>query len=315
MSLIALRILLPPSLGLLLVSQLLGQQADPFQGSVPSGGVSATPLALTLDDAIQRGLKFNLGLLQNDVASQTARAERILALSSLLPQVTGQVTENEEQLNLKTLGINIPPNPVFNIPTRVAPFSYTQAQANVSAKILDWTARRNFKSAKSTEEAARLSVQDARDLVTQAVASAYLLVISDDSRLESIQAQAGQDIFVACDSSASLLLMNNRDGTFHLERGAALSDDGVEQAGMGFGIGDFNLDGHLDLFTAHFTDDTNGLCQNDGKGNFNDVTLVSGLGLETRFTGWGAGIVDLDNDGYPGLFLVTGNVYPELERN
>jgi hypothetical protein len=125
------------------------------------------------------------------------------------------------------------------------------------------------------------------------------------------------DIFVACDSSASLLLMNNRDGTFReegLERGAALSDDGVEQAGMGVGIGDFNLDGHLDLFKGHFTDDTNGLYQNDGKGNFNDVTLVSGLGVETRFTGWGAGIVDLDNDGYPDLFLVTGNVYPELER-
>jgi hypothetical protein len=125
------------------------------------------------------------------------------------------------------------------------------------------------------------------------------------------------DIFVACDSSASLLLMNNHDGTFReegLERGAALSDDGVEQAGMGVGVGDFNLDGHLDLFKGHFTDDTNGLYQNDGKGNFNDMTLASGLGVETRFTGWGAGIVDLDNDGYPDLFLVTGNVYPELER-
>jgi outer membrane protein TolC len=190
---IALRILFPPSLGLLFVSQLLGQQANPFQGSVPSGSVSPTPLALTLDDAIQRGLKFNLGLLQSDVASHTARAERILALSSLLPQVTGVVTENEQQLNLKTLGLNISPNPVFNIPSIAGPFSYTEAQANVSAKILDWTARRNFKSAKSSEEAARLSVLDARDLVTQAVASAYLLVISDASRVESIQAQVATD--------------------------------------------------------------------------------------------------------------------------
>jgi hypothetical protein len=85
------------------------------------------------------------------------------------------------------------------------------------------------------------------------------------------------DIFVACDSSPSLLLMNNHDGTFReegLERGAALSDDGVEQAGMGVGIGDYNLDGHLDLFKGHFTDDTNALYQNDGKGNFNDVTWL-----------------------------------------
>ncbi len=124
------------------------------------------------------------------------------------------------------------------------------------------------------------------------------------------------DIFVACDTSASLLLINNRDGTFReegVERGAGLSDDGVEQAGMGVGIGDYDLDGHLDLFKGHFADDTNALYRNDGKGNFNDVTLSSGLGVETRFTGWGAGIVDLDNDGYPDLFLVTGNVYPEVE--
>jgi len=67
------------------------------------------------------------------------------------------------------------------------------------------------------------------------------------------------DIFVACDTSASLLLMNNRDGTFReegVDRGAGLNDDGVEQAGMGVGIGDYNLDGHLDLFKGHFTDDT-----------------------------------------------------------
>ncbi len=124
------------------------------------------------------------------------------------------------------------------------------------------------------------------------------------------------DIFVACDSSASLLLMNNHDGTFReegMERGAALSDDGVEQAGMGVGIGDYNLDGHLDLFKGHFTDDTNELYRNEGKGNFSDVTVTSGVAVETRFTGWGAGIFDLDNDGYPDLFLVTGNVYPELE--
>jgi enediyne biosynthesis protein E4 len=124
------------------------------------------------------------------------------------------------------------------------------------------------------------------------------------------------DLFVACDTGASLMLMNNRDGTFReegVERGAGLSDDGVEQAGMGVGVGDYNLDGHLDIFKGHFTDDTNALYRNDGAGNFNEVTLAAGLGVETRFTGWGTGIVDLDNDGYPDLFLVTGNVYPEID--
>jgi hypothetical protein len=124
------------------------------------------------------------------------------------------------------------------------------------------------------------------------------------------------DIFVACDSTPSLLFMNNRDGTFREEgvmRGVALSDDGSEQAGMGVGVGDYNLDGHLDLFKTHFADDTCGLYRNDGKGNFEDVTLASRIGVETRFTSWGAGMTDLDNDGLPELFMVTGSVYPEVE--
>ena len=125
------------------------------------------------------------------------------------------------------------------------------------------------------------------------------------------------DIFVACDSTPSLLFMNNHDGTFREEgvlRGVALSDDGMEQAGMGVGVGDYDLDGHLDLFKTHFADDANGLYHNDGKGNFDDVTRISRLAVETRYISWGAGIVDLDNDGYPDLFMVSGNVYPELER-
>ena len=124
------------------------------------------------------------------------------------------------------------------------------------------------------------------------------------------------DIYVACDSTPSLLLMNNHDGTFREEgvaRGVALSDDGMEQAGMGVGIGDYNLDGALDIFKTHFADDTNGLYRNDGKGNFDDVTLAAKIGVETHYTCWGAGIVDLDNDGWPDMFMVTGTVYPQLE--
>jgi hypothetical protein len=125
------------------------------------------------------------------------------------------------------------------------------------------------------------------------------------------------DIFVACDSTPSLLFMNNRDGTFREEgvlRGVALSDDGMEQAGMGVGVGDYDLDGHLDLFKTHFAEDANGLYHNEGKGNFDDVTRSSRVGVDTRYICWGAGIVDLDNDGHPDLFMVTGNVYPEVER-
>ncbi len=148
--------------------------------------------------------------------------------------------------------------------------------------------------------------------IAQATQSYGMTVVAAD-----LDEDGWPDIYVACDSTPSLLFMNNRDGTFREEgvlRGVALSDDGTEQAGMGVGIGDYDLDGHLDLFKTHFADDANVLYRNDGKGNFDDVTRTSRFGVETRYVCWGAGIVDLDNDGHPDLFLVTGNVYPEVER-
>src|SRR6185312_13434804 len=125
------------------------------------------------------------------------------------------------------------------------------------------------------------------------------------------------DIYVACDSTPSLLFRNNHDGTFTeqgMERGVALSDDGMEQAGMGVGVGDFMLDGSLDIVKTHFANDTPVVYVNNGKGSFRDETLRSGLGVETRYVGWGAGIADLDNDGNPDIFWVTGGIYPELQK-
>ncbi len=125
-----------------------------------------------------------------------------------------------------------------------------------------------------------------------------------------------QDLYLACDSTPSVFFHNNHDGTFTeqgLERGVALNEDGQEQAGMGVGVGDFNTDGNLDLFKTHFADDTPGLYQNNGRGSFRDVTVRSGLGVETRYVGWGAGIADLDNDGLPDLFYATGMIFPEVE--
>ncbi len=83
---------------------------------------------------------------------------------------------------------------------------------------------------------------------------------------------------------------------------------------MGVGVGDYDLDGHLDIFKTHFADDANILYHNDGKANFEDATSSSRVGVETRYVCWGAGIVDLDNDGLPDLAMTTGHVYPEVER-
>ena len=125
------------------------------------------------------------------------------------------------------------------------------------------------------------------------------------------------DIYVACDSKPSLLFRNQQDGSFAeqgLELGVAVNEDGTEQAGMGLGLGDFDTDGALDLLKTNFSGDTTGLYRNIGRGGFDDVTSRSGLGVETRYVGWGAGIQDFDNDGLPDLFWATGSVYPEVEK-
>ncbi len=125
------------------------------------------------------------------------------------------------------------------------------------------------------------------------------------------------DIFVACDSTPSLLLMNNHDGTFReegLTRGVAVSGEGQEQAGMGIGIGDLNLDGNSGLLVTHFQTEASGLYLNTGGANFEDITDVSGIAGEKHYVSWGAAIADFDNDGLPDLFWVAGNVYPELEK-
>ena len=125
------------------------------------------------------------------------------------------------------------------------------------------------------------------------------------------------DIYVACDSTASILYHNNRDGTFTdvaVSAGAAYNEDGREQAGMGVTIGDYNGDGKLDIFKTNFSDDTSTLYRNNGNGTFDDATFAAGLGLHTQYLGWGTLFFDFDNDGWPDLLLVNGHVYPEVDK-
>jgi len=125
------------------------------------------------------------------------------------------------------------------------------------------------------------------------------------------------DIYVACDSTPSILYRNNHDGTFTdvaVVAGAAFNEDGKEQAGMGSTVGDYNGDGRLDIFKTNFSDDTATLYRNNGDGTFDDVTFAAGLGLYTKYLGWGTMFVDVDNDGWLDLLLVNGHVYPEVDQ-
>jgi hypothetical protein len=125
------------------------------------------------------------------------------------------------------------------------------------------------------------------------------------------------DIYVADDSAPAVLYHNNRNGTFTdigTEAGCAFSIDGKPQAGMGVSAGDYDRDGLLDIFKTNFSGDTSTLYHNAGNCAFDDLTFKAGVGLSTRWLGWGCGFVDVDNDGWPDIFLVNGHVYPEVEK-
>jgi outer membrane protein TolC len=185
------RIIAGACVTLLVVSALFGQQAQ-FQGSVPTGVASPTSLSLTLRDAIDRGLRNNLGLLLSEQASEAARAERLRSLSALLPQVNGVVSENVQQIDLKTRGINFH-LPGFSTPTAVGPFQFTDARAYASFSVFDYSVRKSYRAAKEGERAAQLSFKAAHDLVVQSVANAYLLVIAGTSRVQALRAQVETD--------------------------------------------------------------------------------------------------------------------------
>ena len=124
------------------------------------------------------------------------------------------------------------------------------------------------------------------------------------------------DIYVACDSSPSLLYRNNKDGTFTdiaVGRGAAYGPDGQEQGSMGVAAGDYDNDGRIDIVKTNFMDETSTLYHNEGDAYFDDQTYSGGLGVNTRFVGWGVSFLDIDQDGWKDIFMANGHIYPELE--
>jgi outer membrane protein TolC len=167
------------------VSGTLGPQS-PYLGSVPTGTPTGTVVPLSLSDALNRGLKYNLGAIESDIRTRTARAERLRSLSDLLPNVNGSISQTAEQVNLRALGLKLP---LQGFPVVVGPFGVEDARAFWSQKIFDWDAVQKLRASDKSVKASDYSYKDSRDLVVLAVANAYLQVIADKATVESQQAQ------------------------------------------------------------------------------------------------------------------------------
>jgi len=160
---------------------------NPFSGSVPAK-LEPGVLHLSLADAIDRGLKQNLGALLANEDIRYARGSRWQQLSALLPNVTASAYIDASQVDLKEFGFsfNIPG---VNLPSVVGPFSYFDARAYVTQSLFDWKAIQKTRSATQTVQSKQYSYKDARDLVVLAVGYNYLLGIADAARIETADAQ------------------------------------------------------------------------------------------------------------------------------
>ena len=166
------------------VAPTANAQNATVNGSAPSGTASDQVIRLTLRDAINMALKYNLGAIQSGQNAQISRGQRLVALSSLLPQISAGGTENVQQISLATLGLQIP-----GVPTIIGPFGYTSVSATASQTLFSYESIQHFRSARTAEEAAKLSYQDILDVVTLTVGNAYLQIIEADSRIQSQEAQ------------------------------------------------------------------------------------------------------------------------------
>ena len=165
------------------------QAANPFLGSVPTGQATARVLDLSLSDAVERALRYNLGAIEGRENTRAAHAARLRSLNSLLTNVTGRVSASVNQINLQALGFNLT-IPGVSVSPVVGPFYVNDVRMFVTQELFNWSDIQSLKSSSESERAAQLSYQSDRDLVVFTTGSAYLLVIADVAAVDSIRAQA-----------------------------------------------------------------------------------------------------------------------------
>ena len=163
---------------------LLPPDTTGFQGSVAKGEVSAQPIDLTLDDAIQRGLKTNLGVILSNTQMAAARGDRLSQLQALLPSVNANLRETVVESDLPAEGLRIP-----GFPAIVGPYGFTDLRASLTWSLIDVASLRKYLAARHNFAAAQLSAQDAREMVVLVAGNAYLLALADETLVASVEAQ------------------------------------------------------------------------------------------------------------------------------
>jgi outer membrane protein TolC len=163
------------------------QGVSPFAGSVPAKPVSGV-IAVSLQDAIDRGLKQNLGALLSTADVRSARGQRWEQLSALLPHVTAGPNVDLSKINLAEFGFDFS-FPGFSLPPAIGPFSYFDARVDVSQSLFDWKLINNERASRQSLQSAEYNYKDARDLVVLAVGYTYLQAIADVARIETAEAQ------------------------------------------------------------------------------------------------------------------------------
>ena len=151
---------------------------------------TGTKIELSLKTAIERGLRYNLGLIEANQASADVRSERLRALSALLPQLSADARQGYENLSYKEIGLKLPPIPGLPaLPSTSGAFGYQDARVSLTQSLYSAELRNQYRARKSDEQASTLSVQDSRDVVVFAVGTAYLQVIASAARVETARAQ------------------------------------------------------------------------------------------------------------------------------
>ena len=163
------------------------QAQSPFLGSVPTGQATGTPLPLSLKEAFDRALKYNLGVIESDQNTRLARAAKLRSLNALVPQITAQLSATIEQVNLAAFGLPVSQFP--GIPGVVGPFSIADARGYVSQNVFNWSDLKSWKSSVEAEKASLLSYKSDRDFVVLVTGNAYLQVIADGATVDSDRAQ------------------------------------------------------------------------------------------------------------------------------